>query len=144
MGENPTSETRIQHPDWKSQVTALTGKFTATLRRRFAAELSSDAAGFRAELVHAIRRALPLHRRGRPADPRLDAAVRMHMDEGKSFREVLRFLDPEIDQRDRYGVYLAQQRLKAAIRRRRRTTKTPHISVPGATQPPSGVSESKA
>ena len=63
----------------------------------------------------------PRLRRGRPNDPRIDAAVRMH-EQGKSIKEILRLQTRNFDKVDTYGRYLAEKGLQTAVTRRRKRT----------------------
>ena len=92
-------------------------KFAARLRRDFAGEIARDPAGFKKHVLKLIRRELP-PKRGRPNDPRLDAAARM-VQKGKSVRDVLRLQIPGFDRLDTYGRYLAEKGLRAGVARRK-------------------------
>ncbi len=133
MGEDLKSETHIPtFPDWKADLAVHVARFMAQLKQHFAPEISSDLVRFRQQLVYSIRRALPARRLGRQSDPHLDQAVKMIHD-GKTFREALRFLVPNLEKLDRYDAMLARQRLNAAIRRRRgRHAAEKRLSVPDA------------
>jgi hypothetical protein len=97
---------------------ALTGDFAARVKREFAAEISSDPKAFKTSVLRLLRQALPL-RRGRPNDPRIDAAVRMR-EQGKSIREILELQTRNFDKVDTYGRYLAEKGLRTAVTRRRK------------------------
>jgi len=93
-------------------------QFAKGLKSRFQDQLARDPAGFKKQVVRLIRQALP-PKRGRPNDPRLDAAVQM-VEHGKTVKDVLRLQIPGYDNLDTYGRYLAEKGLRAAISRRRR------------------------
>jgi hypothetical protein len=97
---------------------ALVGDFIASVRRECVEELASDPKALRAVVLRLVRRSLPL-RRGRPNDPRLDAAMVM-LEQGKKVSEILRSQSRGFDRLDNYGRYLAEKGLRAAISRRRR------------------------
>ena len=100
---------------------AAAREFASFLRTHFAQEIARDAKAFKKCVLRWIRRELP-PRRGRPNDPRIDAAVRM-VQQGRSVKDVLRLQIPEFDSLDTYGGYLAEKGLRTAITRRlRRTT----------------------
>lgn len=92
--------------------------FIKQLRRRFEIDLARDPKAFKKRVVKLVRRELP-PRRGRPNDPRLDAAAQM-VGHGKPLKEVLRSQIPNFDKLDTYGRYLAEKGLRAALTRRRR------------------------
>jgi hypothetical protein len=104
-------------PGTPGDVAGTVQEFTAILKRKFAQEIMNDATAFKKHVVRLIRRELP-PRRGRPANPALDAAVRM-IEQGKTFRDVLRLQVPNFEQMDTYGRYLAEKGLREAIARRR-------------------------
>jgi hypothetical protein len=60
---------------------AVTSNFTEQISREFAPEISRDPKTFKKSILGLVRRHLP-PRRGRPNDPRIDAAVRM-FEQGK-------------------------------------------------------------
>ena len=97
-------------------------QFAFRLKRDFANEIARDARGFKKSVLRWVRQELP-PRRGRPNDPRLDAAARM-IGQGKTAREVLRAQVPGYSRLDTYGRYLAEKGLRAAISRRRKQTRT--------------------
>jgi hypothetical protein len=99
---------------------ALTRDFTELLRCECAQEISSDPKEFKKCLVRLVRRALP-PKRGRPNDPRIDAALRM-VAEGKTVKEILRHQTRGFDKLDAYARYLAEKGLRMAIARRRTRT----------------------
>lgn len=106
---------------------AFTGQFAAQIKREFAEELTRDPKALRAAVLRLVRRSLPL-RRGRPNNPRIDAAVRMH-EEGKSIKEILQLQTRNFDKVDTYGRYLAEKGLRTAVTRRRKLTRnTPRSS----------------
>ena len=103
----------------------LVRDFVALVRRDCGEELERDPKALRAAVLRLVRRALPL-RRGRPNDPRIDAAVRM-LEQGKSIKEILRLQTRNFDKVDTYGRYLAEKGLRTAVtRRRKRTRSAPH------------------
>ena len=102
------------------RIEAFTGPIAEQIKLEFASEISRDPKAFKAALLQALRRALPL-RRGRPNDPRVDAAVRM-FEQGKSVKEILRLQTRGFDKLDTYGRYLAEKGLRAAIAWRRGRT----------------------
>ena len=67
---------------------AMTRDFTDRLRREFAQEVTSNPKPFKTYLLRLVRRALP-PRRGRPNDPRIDAAMRM-IEQRRTINDVLR------------------------------------------------------
>jgi len=102
-----------------TSVESAAREFAAFLKNHFAIEIARDARGFKKSLLRWIRRELP-PRRGRPNDPRLDAAAQM-VAQGKSVRDVLRMQIADIDTLDSYGRYLAEKGLRAALARRGRS-----------------------
>jgi len=109
--------------DSVNRLEALTHDFAAQIHRDFTQEITQDPKALRASVLRLVRRALPL-RRGRPNDPRIDAAMRM-LEQGKSIREILRLQTRGFEKLDTYGRYLAEKGLRTAIaRRRKRTPKT--------------------
>jgi hypothetical protein len=100
---------------------AFTGQFAEQIKREFAEELARDPKALRAAILRLVRRSLPL-RRGRPNNPRIEAAVRM-LEQGKSIKEVLRLQTRNFDKVDTYGRYLAEKGLRTAISRRRKRTR---------------------
>ena len=97
---------------------ALTREFGRRVRRECHQELVRDLKALRVAILQMVRREFPL-RRGRPNDPRIDAAIRM-LEQGMSIKEILRFQTRGFDTLDTYGRYLAEKGLRAAIARRRR------------------------
>jgi hypothetical protein len=95
---------------------AFTGQFAEQIKRIFAEELARDPKAVKAAVLRLLRQALLL-RRGRPNDPRIDAAVRM-LEQGKSVKEILRFQTRNFDKVDTYGRYLAEKGLRTAVTRR--------------------------
>jgi hypothetical protein len=95
-------------------------RFTAHLKREFAAQIVSDPGRFKKQVLRLIRHGLP-PRPGRPNDPHLDAACRM-IEDGKTVKQVLRIQIPDFDRLDTYGRYLAEKGFRAAIARRRKHT----------------------
>ena len=94
--------------------------FAARLKRTFAQEMARDPANFKKYVVRLIRQELP-PKRGRPNDPRIDAALQM-IQQRKSIKEILRCQIPDFEQMDTYGRYLAEKGLRTAIARRRRSS----------------------
>ena len=94
--------------------------FVQQLQRNHASDIARDARGFKKQVVTLIRRELP-PRRGRPNDPRIDAALQM-IERRKSVKEILRCQIPGFEQMDTYGRYLAEKGLRTAIARRRRNS----------------------
>jgi len=74
---------------------------------------------FKKNVIRLVRRELP-PRRGRPKDPRLDAAARM-VAQGKSVKDILRSQIPNFDEMDTYSRYLAEKGLRASLSRRKRS-----------------------
>ncbi len=103
---------------------AIARDFVAKVHRDCAEELAHDRKALRAAVLRLVRRELPL-RRGRPNDPRIDAAVRM-VEEGKSIKEILRLQTRNFDKVDTYGRYLAEKGLRTAVTRRRKLTRNAH------------------
>jgi len=93
-------------------------QFGDRLKRDFGEEMARAPSSFKKQVVRLIRRELPL-RRGRPNDPRLDAAVQM-VAQGKSVKDVLRSQIPNFEGMDTYSRYLAEKGLRTAIARRHR------------------------
>jgi hypothetical protein len=100
------------------RLAALTREFVARLRQDCAEELARNPKALRAAVLRLVRVELPL-RRGRPNDPRIDAAIRM-LEQGKTVKEVLRFQTRGFERLDTYGRYLAEKGLRAAIARRKK------------------------
>jgi hypothetical protein len=100
---------------------AITRTFAEQVRTECAGELTRDPKALRAAVLQLVRRELPL-RRGRPNDPRIDAAVRMR-EQGKSIKEILRLQTRNFDKVDTYGRYLAEKGLRTAVTRRRKRTR---------------------
>ncbi len=100
---------------------AVTSNFTEQISREFAPEISRDPKTFKKSILRLVRRQLP-PRRGRPNDPRIDAAVRM-FEQGKRVKEILRLQIPGFEKVDTYGRYLADKGLRAAIARRRKRSR---------------------
>lgn len=105
----------------QERLEAFTGEFAQRVKRAFAEELARDPKALRTAVLRLVRRGLPL-RRGRPNDPRIDAAVRMR-EQGKSIREILELQTRNFDKADTYGRYLAEKGLRTAVTRRRKRTK---------------------
>lgn len=80
--------------------------------------ISADPKGFNKIVLRLVRMGLP-PRRGRPNDPKIEAAVRL-VEQGKSVKTVLRSQIPGFGKLDTYGRYLAEKGLRAAISRRRK------------------------
>jgi hypothetical protein len=99
-----------------ARVEAATRDFVARIRREFPQELAHDPKELRTAVLRQVRQTLPL-RRGRPNDPRIDAAMRMR-EQGKSVKEILRLQIRGFDKLDTYGRYLAEKGLRTAIARR--------------------------
>ena len=91
--------------------------FALRLKHDFAPEITRDPRAFKKSVIRLVRRELP-PKRGRPNDPRLDAAARM-VQEGKLVKDVLRLQIPGLDKMDAYGRYLAEKGLRAALARRK-------------------------
>jgi hypothetical protein len=101
----------------------LVQEFIGRIRREFAAEIAQDPKALKTSVLRLVRRGLP-PKPGRPRDPRIDAAVQM-FEQGMTIKQVLRSQVAEFDKLDRYGSYLADKGLRAAIARRR---SAPHRS----------------
>ena len=99
---------------------ALSGQFAEQIKRQFAEELARDPKAIKTSVLRLLRRALPL-RRGRPNDPRIDAAVQM-LEQGKSIKEILLLQTRNFERVDTYGRYLAEKGLRTAVTRRRKRT----------------------
>jgi hypothetical protein len=97
---------------------ADTRVFTARITREYASEIAGDPKAFKQTVLRFVRRQLP-PRRGRPNDPRIDAALRM-IEQGKAVKQVLRAQIPAFDKLDTYGRYLAEKGLRMSIARRRK------------------------
>lgn len=100
---------------------AIMREFGKQVRRDCAEELKRDPKALRAAVLRLARREFPL-RRGRPNDPRIDAAVRM-LEQGKSIKEILHLQTRNFDKVDTYGRYLAEKGLRTAVARRRKPTR---------------------
>jgi hypothetical protein len=100
------------------QLEVLVRDFVAQVRRDYCGELARDPKALKAAVLRLVRCELPL-RRGRPNDPRIDAAVRMR-EQGKSIREILELQTRNFDKVDTYGRYLAEKGLRTAVTRRRK------------------------
>jgi len=92
--------------------------FARKLRHKFSQEISSNPRDFKKQVIRAIRRELPPGR-GRPASPRIEAAIAM-LQQGKTVREVLQAQIEGFEQVDAYGRYLMEKALRQATARRRR------------------------
>lgn len=116
-GKRP-SVAPTQKTDAPTQNTEQTiSQFVLSLRSRFQDQIDRDPRAFKKQVIRLIRQELP-PRRGRPNDPRIDAAVRM-VQQGRPVKDVLRSQIPGFDRLDTYGRYLAEKGLRAAIARRR-------------------------
>ncbi len=124
--EAETQASRETNSGLSEGLEALAREFGAKVRRECAEEFARDPKPFRASVLRLVRRELPL-RRGRPNDPRLDAAMRL-LEQGRSIKEILRLQISGFDKRDAYERYLAEKGLRTAIaRRHKRNCKTsPH------------------
>lgn len=91
--------------------------FTGQLREKFRQEILTNPRDFKKQVLHAIRRELPPGR-GRPASPRIEAAIEM-LRQGKTVSEVLQGQIEGFDQVDAYGRYLMEKALRQAMARRR-------------------------
>jgi len=91
-------------------------EFTDRLKQGFAQEIASSPREFKKRVLKLVRRTLPL-RRGRPANPQIEAALIL-LKQGKSVREVLREQVTGFDQLDTYGRYLTEKALRQALSRR--------------------------
>ena len=91
--------------------------FASFLKVHFAQEIDRDPRTFKKIVLRLVRRGLP-PRRGRPNDPRLDAAALM-VAQGKSVKDVLRTQVQDFEKMDTYSRYLAEKGLRTAIARRR-------------------------
>jgi len=107
----------------KQRLVRRVAAFADSLKRdhAFARVIASDLVGFRAGLLLALKAAFPL-RRGRPADPLLDAACEK-VKHGKSVPEVLRSQISAWNKLDPYTRYLAAKGLRQAVARRKRRQK---------------------
>ncbi len=103
---------------------ALTSDFAARIKQECGEELARNPKELRAKVMRFVRREIPL-KRGRPNDPRIDAAVRM-LEQGKSIKEILRLQTRNFDKVDTYGRYLAEKGLRTAVTRRRKRTRNTH------------------
>ena len=109
-------------PSEVNRLELLARDFAARLQRTFPQRIAQDPRAFKKAVLRCVRKELP-PRRGRPNDPRIDAAVRM-IESGKSARDVLRVQVPGFSQLDTYGRYLAEKGLRAAVSRRRKQKAT--------------------
>jgi hypothetical protein len=92
-------------------------EFVSFLKTHFAENIVADPRRFKKMVLHLVRKGLP-PKRGRPKDPRIDAAVQM-ADQGKSTKEILRSQIHNFDRMDTYSRYLAEKGLRTAIASRR-------------------------
>lgn len=100
--------------------------FARRLRRDFSEEIARNPRDFKKQVVRLIRRELP-PKRGRPTDPRLDAAAQM-VQQGQSPKDVLRTQIPGFESLDTYGRYLAEKGLRAALARRKEGSAGIHLT----------------
>ena len=91
--------------------------FAQQLCQKFPQEISRNPRDFKKQVLRAIRRELPPGR-GRPASPRIEAAIEM-LQQGKTVREVLQKQVEGFAQVDAYGRYLMEKALRQAMARRR-------------------------
>ena len=113
-------------PSLLNRLEPMIHDFLRQVRSEFASEIARDPKAFKTSVLRLVRKQLP-PRRGRPNDPRIDAAVQM-LQQGNTVKEVLRTQVPGFDQLDTYGRYLADKGLRTAIARRRKLTSNPHES----------------
>jgi hypothetical protein len=111
---------KTRHQGTIRNLEGVTRDFARRLRQEFPEDIARNPRDFKKEVIRLIRCELP-PRRGRPNDPRLDAAYRMAQ-QGKSTSEILRSQVPGFETMDAYSRYLAGKGLHAAIARRRRLT----------------------
>jgi hypothetical protein len=104
----------------RESVEVVACEFASFLKLQFADQIIRDPRIFKKTVLRLVRRELP-PKRGRPNDPRLDAAARMVNDQRKSVKDVLRIQVPGFDELDTYGRYLAEKGLRAALARRRKS-----------------------
>ena len=97
----------------------LTRDFTEQVQREFAQEITSDPKAFKTYLIRLVRRTLP-PKRGRPNDPRIDAAMHM-IKQGRTIKEVLRSQIVDFENSDTYGRYLAEKGLRCRHRAKAET-----------------------
>ena len=95
--------------------------FVLELRSRFREQSEQEPAEFKKQVVRLVRRYLP-PRPGRPNDPRIDSAFRM-IERGISVKEILRSQIRDFERLDGYGRYLAEKGLRAALARRKRSSR---------------------
>jgi hypothetical protein len=111
----PRNESRITHNSLEQE----TREFAARLQRDYAEEIARTPREFKKRVLRQLRRHLP-PRRGRPTDPKTEAALAL-LRQGKSVREILRLQIRGFDQLDTWGRMLAEKSLRQAISRRRQT-----------------------
>ena len=99
------------------QLAEIVRNFVSALRQDFSREINRDARDFKKQVLRLVRLGLP-PRRGRPCDPRVDAALAM-VKRRNSIKEVLRRQIPNFDHLDTYTRYLAEKGLRQALARRR-------------------------
>jgi len=97
---------------------AVVADFAQVVRSKFAQQVARDPKALKSLVLRLVRKELP-PRRGRPNDPRIDAAMRM-LEQGKPTKEILRLQTRGFDKLDEYGRYLAEKGLRMAIARRRK------------------------
>jgi hypothetical protein len=102
----------------QERLEAFTGHLAEQIKREFAEELARDPKAIQTAVLRLLRRALPL-KRGRPTNPLIDDALRMH-EQGKPVEEILRFKVRGFDKLDTWGRMLAKKGLHTAISRRRK------------------------
>ena len=90
--------------------------FARQLFQKFRHEISRNPRDFKKQVLRAIRQELPPGR-GRPASPRIEAAIEM-LQQGKTVREVLQEQIEGFEQVDAYGRYLMEKALRQAMARR--------------------------
>ena len=119
VGQNAAAPRRSRSsPNFPQTLEAVVADFVRVVRSKFAHEVAHDPKALKSLVLRLVRKELP-PRRGRPNDPRIDAAVRM-FEQGKPTKEILRLQTRGFDKLDDYGRYLAEKGLRMAIARRRK------------------------
>ena len=101
----------------RESVEVAAREFASFLKFQFADQISRDPRILKKTVLRLVRRELP-PKRGRPNDPRLDAAALM-VAQGESVKDVLRSQIPDHEEMDTHSLYLAEKGLRAALARGR-------------------------
>lgn len=98
-------------------LSAATREFARQLRARFAEQIEHDPRTFRRHLVRFLKTELPL-RVGRPCDAAVTRATKMRASR-EPWQLIYPVCIPEFRRLDAHARYLAQSRLRSAVRSRR-------------------------